>query len=243
MDYKNILIVPKNHFIFLISAIKLKKNMSFKIIFLVQFLLLTSISFAQETAKEYQEVKEKYNSKVFTYTIDPEEADKQPQNSDWAQGLLKIITSIRWDYLLYLIIGLVVLLILYKLYNNGMIFQYRKEYKTNENITHFDYIENNLLTIDLVKLINNAKKDQNYRLAIRYYHYQNTQNLALKNYFNWDPKKTNQQLSYLIKDQRIKEIFEHNTTIFNQIWFGEFEINETNFKTFETNFNYLNEIL
>ena len=109
MDYKNILIVPKNHFIFLISAIKLKKNMSFKIIFLVQFLLFTSISYAQETAKEYQEVKEKYNSKVFTYTIDPEEADKQPQNSDWAQGLLKIITSIRWDYLLYLITYLLVL--------------------------------------------------------------------------------------------------------------------------------------
>ena len=124
-----------------------------------------------------------------------------------------------------------------------MIFQFKTENKTGEYDEHFDYIENNLLTINLVDLINKAKNDKDYRLAIRYYHYQNAQNLAQKEYFVWDPKKTNQQLINQIKKEDIRNLFENNTQIFNQVWFGNFELNEENFTTFEANYNYLNQIV
>ncbi|MBS7332925.1 MAG: hypothetical protein KIG88_04930 [Weeksellaceae bacterium] len=219
--------------------------MKYKLNFLLVFLLSSLFSYAQNTAKEYENFKAKYNTKEFEYIVEKEKVKKEeePMNMDWLNSLLSYLENLQWSYILYSILGLSLLLILYKLYQNGMIFQFKSENKTGEYDEHFDYIENNLLTIDLVDLINKAKNDKDFRLAIRYYHYQNTQNLAQKEYLIWDPKKTNQQLIKQIKKEEIRNLFDNNTQIFNQVWFGNFELNEDNFTTFEANFNYLNKIV
>lgn len=223
----------------------MKKMMKYKLNFLLVFLLSSLFSYAQNTAKEYENFKAKYNTKEFEYIVEKEKVKKEeePMNMDWLNSLLSYLENLQWSYILYSILGLSLLLILYKLYQNGMIFQFKSENKTGEYDEHFDYIENNLLTIDLVDLINKAKNDKDFRLAIRYYHYQNTQNLAQKEYLIWDPKKTNQQLIKQIKKEEIRNLFDNNTQIFNQVWFGNFELNEDNFTTFEANFNYLNKIV
>ncbi|QTV05139.1 hypothetical protein [Faecalibacter bovis] len=219
--------------------------MKYKLNYLLVFLLSSVFSYAQNTAKEYENFKAKYNTKEFEYIVEKEKVKKEdePMNMDWLNSLLSYLENLQWSYILYSILGLSLLLILYKLYQNGMIFQFKSENKTGEYDEHFDYIENNLLTIDLVDLINKAKNDKDFRLAIRYYHYQNTQNLAQKEYLIWDPKKTNQQLIKQIKKEDIRNLFDNNTQIFNQVWFGNFELNEDNFTTFEANFNYLNKIV
>lgn len=220
------------------------KMMKFKIFFtILLFGLLGFISFAQENINEFERFKEKYNSPEFTYTIEEEKAPKEPANIDFFDDLLDLIASVNWTYVLYTLIGLVFLLVIYKLYRNGVFFQYRTDNSVNTNDNHFDYIENNLLSVDLIDLINKAKSDKDYRLAIRYYHYQNTQNLAQKGYITWDPKKTNQQLINEIKQENFKKLFQNNTSIFNQVWFGNFNLEENNFNMYEANFKYLNQVL
>ena len=217
--------------------------MKYKLIYVVVFLLTTVFVNAQDSLKEFENFKEKYNTKEFDYIVEKPKKEVEPQNLDWLDSFFKFLQNIEWTYVLYTFLGLSLLLVLYKLYRNGMIFQFKTENKTGEYNEHFDYIENNLLTINLVDLINKAKNDKDYRLAIRYYHYQNAQNLAQKEYFVWDPKKTNQQLINQIKKEDIRNLFENNTQIFNQVWFGNFELNEENFTTFEANYNYLNQIV
>lgn len=217
--------------------------MKYKLIYVVVFLLTTVFANAQDSLKEFENFKEKYNTKEFDYIVEKPKKEVEPQNLDWLDSFFKFLQNIEWTYVLYTFLGLSLLLVLYKLYRNGMIFQFKTENKTGEYDEHFDYIENNLLTINLVDLINKAKNDKDYRLAIRYYHYQNAQNLAQKEYFVWDPKKTNQQLINQIKKEDIRNLFENNTQIFNQVWFGNFELNEENFTTFEANYNYLNQIV
>lgn len=221
----------------------MRKKMKYKLIYVVVFLLTTVFANAQDSLKEFENFKEKYNTKEFDYIVEKPKKEVEPQNLDWLDSFFKFLQNIEWTYVLYTILGLSLLLVLYKLYRNGMIFQFKTENKTGEYDEHFDYIENNLLTINLVDLINKAKNDKDYRLAIRYYHYQNAQNLAQKEYFVWDPKKTNQQLINQIKKEDIRNLFENNTQIFNQVWFGNFELNEENFTTFEANYNYLNQIV
>ncbi|RLZ11404.1 hypothetical protein [Faecalibacter macacae] len=217
--------------------------MKYKLIYVVVFLLTTVFANAQDSLKEFENFKEKYNTKEFDYIVEKPKKEVEPQNLDWLDSFFKFLQNIEWTYVLYTFLGLSLLLVLYKLYRNGMIFQFKTENKIGEYDEHFDYIENNLLTINLVDLINKAKNDKDYRLAIRYYHYQNAQNLAQKEYFVWDPKKTNQQLINQIKKEDIRNLFENNTQIFNQVWFGNFELNEENFTTFEANYNYLNQIV
>lgn len=221
----------------------MRKKMKYKLIYVVVFLLTTVFANAQDSLKEFENFKEKYNTKEFDYIVEKPKKEVEPQNLDWLDSFFKFLQNIEWTYVLYTFLGLSLLLVLYKLYRNGMIFQFKTENKTGEYDEHFDYIENNLLTINLVDLINKAKNDKDYRLAIRYYHYQNAQNLAQKKYFVWDPKKTNQQLINQIKKEDIRNLFENNTQIFNQVWFGNFELNEENFTTFEANYNYLNQIV
>ena len=77
-------------------------------------------------------------------------------------------------------------------------------------------------------------------MAIRYLHYQNLQNLYNRDLIQWDPKKTNQQFINQIKDEKIRILFSTNTQVFNQIWFGEFIINEEKYQEYKAMFNQLN---
>lgn len=199
------------------------------------------VIFAQNTTEEYHTIKEKYNAKEFDYKIEETKPSKE-LDLEWLQAIFKMIDTINWENVMYAIVGVFFCIILFKLYQNGILFNFKKNHKI-ENEIHFNYIENNLLAIDLNQLIEQAKNDKNYRLAIRYYHYQNTQHLAQKEYILWDPKKTNQQLIYEIKKLEVKALYQNNTLIFNRIWFGNFQINEEQFSEFEANFKFLNQSL
>ena len=204
-------------------------------------LLFPFLLYAQKSNKEYQSIKDKYNSNEFDYKLNEAKPKDEP-DLEWIYSILKIIDSINWENVMYAILGICFFIILFKLYRNGIIFNFKNNPKIEEDI-HFDFIENNLQTIDLNQLIEQAKTNKNYRLAIRYYHYQNTQNLANKEFINWNPKKTNQQLIHEIKKVEIKKLYQNNTLIFNRIWFGHFQIDEIQFQEFEANFKFLNQSL
>ena len=206
------------------------------------FLFTNTIVLAQNTKEEYKKIKEKYNTPEFDYKIE-ETTPQKNINSDWLEQLMRLLNLINWEIVMFCLIGLVFCLVLYKLYKNGLFFQLQHNHKVDDNEIHFEFIEDNLLNIDLNQLIQQSKKESNYRLAIRYYHYQNTQNLAQKNHLIWDPKKTNQQLINEIKNQDIKTLFQQNTKIFNKVWFGNISINEEDFKQYENKYKNLNQSL
>ena len=219
------------------------KQIIFKHIHVTILFLLPILAFAENGKNEFNEIKKKYNSKEFDYVI---ENEKPKEESDLSilEPIINLLNKINWEIVMYCIISLVFLLIVFKLYKNGILFNFKNNQKLdNSDETNFDFIETNLLQIDLNELIEKAKSNKNYRLAIRYYHYQNTQNLAQKDLITWNPKKTNQQLINEIKKEEIKDLFKHNTQIFNQVWFGNFELNEEQFNLFETNFKFLNQTL
>ncbi len=215
------------------------KKIAFNPYLIAAQFLFPIIAFAVNNTDEFNRLKSKYNSAEFNYVVAEEEA-KNNNNFSWLMNIANFFNYIDWEIVMYLIVALVFCLIIYKLYRNGILFKINHNSNINEE-TNFDYIENNLLEIDLNQLIENAKLVNDYRLAIRYYHYQNTQNLAKKNLIKWNPKKTNQQLENEIKYEDIKELFKSNTQIFNQVWFGNFNLNEEQFQLFETNFKFLNE--
>ncbi len=207
-------------------------------------LLFAISSNAQSEKQEFEAFKTKYNNESFQYSIEEKlPMEKTKMDFSWMDRLFELLPKINWEYVMYGFIGLIILLVLLKLYRNGMIFQFKAKHQVESSDDHFQFIEENLLAIDLNQLLTKAKTEEDYRLAIRYYHYLNTQNLAQKEYITWDPKKTNQQLAQQIKKVDIKTLFEQNTSIFNRVWFGNTAITAELFYEFEQQFNQLNEKL
>ena len=212
------------------------------------FLFLIQIAvFAQSKTEEFKAFKAKYSSKEFDYSeeinkVKPKEIPPETYEPNgflnFLRNLADFISGFPWSFVSYTFIILFLAFIAYRIYKNGGILKPNAKKIYNES--DFDYIEENLAEVNLNSLITKAENEGKYPLAIRYLHYQNLQNLYNRDLIQWDPKKTNQQFINQIKDEKIRILFSNNTQVFNQIWFGEFIINEEKYQEYKAMFNQLN---
>ena len=217
----------------------MKKN---KIITTFLLLFFQIILFAQTKSQEFNTFKAKYNSEEFNYIEKEKPLPKEYQPNEFSEFIGKIfnvILRLPLEIIFYCLLALFLAFIAYRIYKNGGVF--KSNSKKIHNESDFGFIEENLSEINLNDLIVKAEKEQNYPLAIRYLHYQNLQNLDKKGLIEWNPKKTNQQFINQIKQGNIQTSFANNTKVFNQIWFGEFKIDATQYQTFKAMFNQLNQ--
>ncbi len=222
----------------------MKKN---KLISTTFLFLIQIVVFAQSKTEEFKAFKAKYSSKEFDYVeeinkVKPKEIPPETYEGNgflnFLRNLAEFISGFPWSFVFYTFIILFLAFIAYRIYKNGGLFKPNAKKIYNES--DFDYIEENLAEVNLNSLITKAENEGKYPLAIRYLHYQNLQNLYNRDLIQWDPKKTNQQFINQIKDEKIRILFSTNTQVFNQIWFGEFIINEEKYQEYKAMFNQLN---
>ncbi|MFY0713178.1 DUF4129 domain-containing protein [Seonamhaeicola sp. NFXS20] len=90
-------------------------------------------------------------------------------------------------------------------------------------------IENNIHTTNFKKLIENAEKENNYRLAIRYYYLWLLKQLTQAEIIEYDVEKTNSDYQNEISQNQIKKEFAYTSYLYNYIWYGEFNVTPTEF--------------
>lgn len=96
---------------------------------------------------------------------------------------------------------------------------------------------------DITLLINKAIEDKNYRLAIRYYYLLILQKLSNSNVINWEQQKTNEDYIKEIKQEAIKNKFISSTYLYDFVWYGNFEVDETAFLKAQHKFNELSKLI
>lgn len=96
---------------------------------------------------------------------------------------------------------------------------------------------------DLQDLIDQALASGNYRLAVRFYYLLVLQKLSGKDLIDWQVQKTNHEYIFEIKDQELRGNFRKVTAIYDYIWYGNFEVDETAFAKAETSFKTINNKL
>jgi len=79
---------------------------------------------------------------------------------------------------------------------------------------------------ELQPLIQNALKDKNYRLAIRYYYLYLLQLMAERELIRWEIQKTNYDYLLELEKTALQQPFGHITNLYDYIWYGNFAINE-----------------
>ena len=112
--------------------------------------------------------------------------------------------------------------------------------KQNQATIQFTEDEHIIKSKDITALINDAIKQNDFRLAIRYYYLLSLKYLSEKNIISWQQQKTNEDYISEIKKGTLKKDFKAITRIYDYVWYGEFNIDELRFNTLKSSFETLN---
>ena len=96
---------------------------------------------------------------------------------------------------------------------------------------------------DIPALIEEAVKQKNYRLAIRYYYLLSLKNLTEDESILWQPQKTNEDYIKEIEKDHLKVGFKKITKIYDYVWYGEFNVDALKFEALRLPFENLNKTI
>lgn len=208
-----------------------------KIIFTEKDVLVDS-SFveAKPFAKNF---KKKYTDSEFVYEFKTAEKNAWDRFKEWLANVFKNIFSFTdskaannfVDILLKVIAILIIVVVIYMIVKAIMNKEGQWIFGKNSDkkIINYDEIEKNLHLVDFEKLIQNSLKSDEKRLTIRYYYLWLLKKMSEKQIIEWDVEKTNSDYLYEIKNEAQKEDFAYLSYLYNNIWYGEFELDETTF--------------
>jgi hypothetical protein len=179
--------------------------------------------------------KEKYRSKDFVYVEKPakktlwddfkEWLSRQfgESNSEVSGALIDTIFRIGAFIIILIVVILIVRMIMNK--EGRWIFGRNSDKK----IIQYSEIEKNIHTTDFEKLIQQTMATGEKRLSIRYYYLWLLKKMSDKEIIVWDIEKTNSDYLYEIKDEIKKEEFKYTSYLYNYIWYGEFDLDDSTF--------------
>lgn len=229
--------------------------MFFKIHIMIVSLLITGYASAQtelitdsstRSVNYFKDhIKERYNSSAFDYS----------SNDTGGMNLLELGFSkfFRWmrdvfgfdidvnyktlEYIVYALLGLLVLYLLIKFLLRAPIQSlFKSESKTIDSI-HFT--EESLEETNFDKLIKKALKKDNFRLATRFHFLKSLQLLSKYEYINWNFDKTNSEYINEIQQPPTKQLFRQVAYVYDYVWYGEFPIDQERYDHNTALFNKL----
>jgi len=149
---------------------------------------------------------------------------------DAATGILWFILRI----LPYILLGiLIVLLLRFFLKVNSRNILYGEQKRAEIYLTDEEQIIKNE---DINALIADAVKQENYRLALRYYYLLTIKELSAHHIIDWQQQKTNDDYIQEIKTSALQAQFSTITKIYNYVWYGGFEVDALKFESLKLEF-------
>ncbi|WP_288954521.1 hypothetical protein [uncultured Polaribacter sp.] len=175
-------------------------------------------------------LKEKYNGKDFQYTENPEEEKEEssPTHNAFLEGLLFFISNV-FPFLL----GIVIIFIILKTFLGSEIGFWNFKKTKNKVAEKLVYQEEDIHETDIDGLLQKAIQNKAYRLAIRYYYLSVLKTLSQQKLIDYHKDKTNSEYLFEIEQKETRTQFSYLSYVYSYVWYGEFPIDEVNFKLAE----------
>lgn len=138
------------------------------------------------------------------------------------------------EYFIYILMAILVIYLLLRFFageNLTSLFN-----KPAAAIAGINLSEEHIVNVDLEALLGAALLEKDYRLAIRYQYLKALKILSQKNIIEWHYEKTNGDYLKEIGVPTIQSIFKEVSYLYDYIWYGEQEINETKYRAAELRF-------
>jgi hypothetical protein len=198
-------------------------------------------------AKSFQKkFKKKYTDSDFVYEYKAPEKNWWDHFKEWLASILRNlftfknpaaalnVVAIILKVLAVVIIVFVIYLIVKALIGKEGKWIFGKD--ANKKTIHYSELEKNIHLLDFKKLIQESLEKGERRIAVRYYYLWLLKVMAQNHYIEWDIEKTNSDYLYELQNPVYKEDFTYLSYLYNYIWYGEFEIDETTFNKAENRF-------
>lgn len=151
--------------------------------------------------------------------------------------------AIGWFFriLIYSMIG-VFLFLLIKLFLNVNTRSFIST-KNNAPIVVFTEEEDIIQNENIPDLIQKALSNNNFRLAVRYQYLLALKQLSEGKFITWEQQKTNDDYLEELQHNEIHGLFSKITTIYDFVWYGNFEIDKNRYADIAPVFNSINKNL
>ena len=162
-----------------------------------------------------QKIKEwlgRWLSKIFTFS-NPSQVENYVSNTLKAVAILVFAIAGYFIFKIFL--------------NKEGSWIFGKSSKTN---VEYDELEKNLQNIDFKRLIDETVRSGNSRLVIRYYYLWVLKKLSNAGTIEFIPEKTNSDYYNEIASEKTKSDFRYVSYLYNNIWYGEFELDAIGFE-------------
>lgn len=199
----------------------------------------------EEVRKLPNSFKEDYTAKAYDYV---ETKSYAARFKGWLIDLLSSWFKVEnksagniFDVLYYLFWGLVILLVIYLIIkvilNKEIRWIFKKNKEEAQNL-NFDF-EQNISELDFDSLISEAVANKDYRLAVRFYYLYLLKKLDQFNVIDYDVQKTTFDYQLETEGSKYASDFSKATYYYTYIWYGEFPIDEVDFKKTSLVYNEL----
>lgn len=156
---------------------------------------------------------------------------------DIAQGIVVLLLKIMFYSFLAFILFIIIKMFL-KVKLNSIV-----STKSNLGTVNFYEDEHIIQNEDISALINKAISNENYRLAVRYYYLLILKSLTEKQLISWEIQKTNDDYSKEIGVPDLRTPFDKLTTLYDFVWYGNFDVELSRFSKIENDFQQFNNKL
>ncbi len=107
----------------------------------------------------------------------------------------------------------------------------------NQDGLDYETLTENIHELNFAELLENARSQHNYRLAVRYLYLQTLKKMADAELISWQPNKTNRMYVNELSANATRSDFENITRQFEYVWYGERSIVESEFVEIQNEFN------
>jgi hypothetical protein len=209
-----------------------------KIIFTEKDIQVDNDSIAKVTFSK--NFKKKYTDDAFVYEEKTKEKNAWDRFKEWLGNIMQNIFNFSSKHtsaivvvfilrlVAILVVGFVIYLIAKAILNKEGQWVFGKN--LNKKVIYDTDIEKQLFVTDFEKLIKETLDSDQNRLSIRYYYLWLLKIMSEKNRIKWDIEKTNSDYLYEIKNETEKENFAYLFYLYNYIWYGEFDLDQTTFE-------------
>lgn len=150
-----------------------------------------------------------------------------PNTFKYTEIIIKLFVILLVGFLLYFIITKLFL-------KEGNIF-FSKKNKKLKIVT--EDLHENIHDINFEKTIAEYEAKSNYRMATRYQFLSLLKKLSDQKLIDWNIEKTNRDYSRELKNDDQKKQFNRLTYIFENVWYGEIELDQSRYESFKSYFN------
>lgn len=132
--------------------------------------------------------------------------------------------------------GFLLLYTFYRYFIASKVFFAKNPKESKSVVDSIDYVEKNLMKLNVQTYIDTALQNADYALAIRYQQLLNIQKLQEKGYVLWDQAKTSIELIDQVDDEQLKKDYISCTRVYDYVWFGDFKINKEHYEVYRRAF-------